>query len=127
MKAIILASFAFFFLSHSAFAQKVTLLCTGTMRTPGMERIPATESMTIDYGKRTVDGLIGAPYPIVTLSETKIEFSQTWRTQNQTPMAGNGTIDRVSGAATLWVKEQSGTEPFWIFYSFGCRPAKSAF
>lgn len=126
MKTTIVTLLAFFSLNCPAWAQKAILLCSGTFHTPGMPPAPTTETMVIDYGLRTVTGPIGSPYSIDALNETKIKFTASYLANDGTPMAAKGEIDRVSGHATITVKEQK-PEPFWILYAFECSPSKAAF
>lgn len=113
--------------SGSALAQKVTLLCSGTFQSPGAAPLPTNETIVVDYGLRTVNGPLGASYSFTSLGETKIEFSTSYRTADNTPMTAGGKMDRVSGDTTIMIREQKPSQPFWIFYSLSCHPARPAF
>lgn len=110
-----------------ALAQKVTLLCSGTLQSPDVAPGPINETIVVDYGLRTVNGPIGSPYPFTSLGETKIEFSTSFVTNDNTRMIAGGKIDRVSGDTTIMIKEQKTSQPFWIFYALSCRPSRPAF
>ena len=124
---IVLVLLAMTFSCGSALAQKVTLLCSGTFQSPGVAASPTNETIVIDYGLHTVNGPIGSPYSFTSLGETKIEFSASYLTSDGSPMVAGGKIDRVSGDATITIKEQKSAQPFWIFYALSCHPARPAF
>jgi hypothetical protein len=113
--------------SGPALAQKVTLLCSGTLQSPGVAAFPTNETIIVDYGSRSVSGPIGSPYSFTSLAETKIEFSTSYLTPDNTPMIAGGKMDRVSGDTTIMIKEQKPSQPFWIFYALSCHPARPAF
>jgi hypothetical protein len=113
--------------SGSALAQKVTLLCSGTFQSPGVAAAPTNETITVDYGLRRVSGPIGSPYSFTSLGETKIEFSTSYLTPDNTPMIAGGKMDRLSGDTTIMIREQKPSQPFWIFYALSCHPARPAF
>jgi hypothetical protein len=113
--------------SGSAWAQKVILLCSGTFQTPGLDAAPTNETIVVDYGLRTVNGPLGSPYSFTSLDETKIEFSTSYLVPDNAPIIAVGKIDRVSGDATIMVREQNPPEPLWIVYALSCHPALPAF
>lgn len=123
----VLLFLAMTFNSGSALAQKATLLCSGTFQSPGVAASPTNETIVVDYGLRIVNGPIGSPYSFTSLGETKIEFSTSYLTPDNTPMIAGGKMDRVSGDTTIMIKEQNPSQPFWIFYALSCHPARPAF
>jgi hypothetical protein len=123
----VLLSLVMMFNSGSALAQKVSLLCSGTFQSPDVAASPTNETIVVDYGLRVVNGPLGSPYSFTSLGETKIEFSTSYLTSDNTPMIAGGKIDRVSGDTTIMIREQNPSQPFWIFYALSCHPARPAF
>jgi hypothetical protein len=110
-------------------AQTVTLLCPGSYQAvefhgPVMD---TKETLVVDYGLRTVSGPPGSPYPFTSLSDTKIEFSNSYIAQSNIPMVAGGKIDRVSGETTIIIRRQDQPQGISIFYALACRPARPAF
>jgi hypothetical protein len=110
-------------------AQTVTLLCSGTFQAVEFYGpvTPTKETIIVDYGLRTVSGTPGSPYPFTSLSETKIEFSNSYVAKTNIPMIAGGKIDRVSGDTTIIVRRQDQPEGISIFYALSCMPARPAF
>jgi hypothetical protein len=110
-------------------AQTVTLLCPGTFQAVEFYGpvTPTKETIIVDYGLRTVTGLPGSPYPFTSLTETKIEFSQSYIANANIPMVAGGKIDRVSGATTIIIRRQDQPQGISLFYALSCQPARPAF
>ena len=108
-------------------ADKITLTCSGTIKTTDFIHgesggSPVSTSIVVDLDQGTV-ATANDVYSITKVTENHIDFHGKSTTGGE----AYGRIDRVSGTTGWSIRDSAGTKSLWTLFDLNCKPAKPLF